>query len=101
MLENSNIVRINISRFENELYGKNAIAKTLTDVNFPCSKQQLLKLIGDKQIEYRKGYLIRFRDAVRNCFSSDHIFDSSCDVISCISSYLDSMGLSDRFSRFW
>lgn len=81
---------------ENQLYGKNAIAQVLENVSFPCNKKELTTLIGDKKIEYRKGYLIKFRDAIRNCFGHQHIFDSSTEVISSISTYLDSMGLSEK-----
>ncbi len=81
---------------ENHRYGKNAIAQVLVNINFPCNKTELIKLIGDKQIEYRKGYLIKFRDAIRNCFDSHYVFNSSTDVIFSVSTYLDSMGLSER-----
>lgn len=81
---------------QNQLYGKSAIAQVLVNISFPCNKEEIIKLIGDKQIEYRKGYLIKIRDAIRNCFERHHTFESSNDVISSISTYLDSMGLSER-----
>lgn len=96
MSENNSIFPDNLAISKNKLYGKNAIAQVLVDTNFPCSKQDLIKLIGDQQIEYRKGYLIKFSDAIRNCFCCDHMFNSSTDVVSSISTYLDSMGLSER-----
>jgi hypothetical protein len=101
MLENYKNLHNNLGKIESKMYGKNAIAQVLVNVAFPCNKQELIKLIGDQQIEYRKGYLIKFRDAIRNCFCSNYTFDSSIDVISCISTYLDSMGLSERSAKFW
>lgn len=93
-------------KLENQIYGKNAVAQVLVSINFPCNKTELIKLIGDKQIEYRKGYLIKFRDAIRNCFDCHHVFNSSTDVIFSVSTYLDNMGLSERVTwlseeTFW
>jgi hypothetical protein len=99
MLETKSNFRYNLVKSENRLYGKNAIAQVLADISFPCNKQELIRLIGDKEIEYRKGYLIKIRDAIKNCFGYQHTFYSNSDVISCISTYLDSMGLSERSTR--
>jgi hypothetical protein len=46
------------------LYGRPAIADAMRDVCFPVNKRELIRLIGDRVVEFRRGQPVRMKDAV-------------------------------------
>jgi hypothetical protein len=49
---------------ERSLSGRAALADALRDVKFPATKQQLVKSIGERTVEFRRGQPIRMREAL-------------------------------------
>ena len=44
--------------------GRAALAHALRDVCFPVSKQELIRSVGNRSVEFRRGQPIRMKDAL-------------------------------------
>jgi hypothetical protein len=75
-------------------FGIAAITQALEGVDFPASKQDLLKRAGNQDIEYRKGQPVRLREIIDDL--DDEEFPSMANVISAVSGALKEEGLSSQ-----
>jgi hypothetical protein len=54
----------NSSSEERGMSGRAALAQALRDVSFPATKQNLIRSVGDRTVEFRRGQPIRMKDAL-------------------------------------
>jgi hypothetical protein len=53
--------------------GRAALAHALRDVCFPVSKQELIRSVGNRTIEFRRGQPIRMKDALDRTSHSEFV----------------------------
>lgn len=61
-----------------QAFGAASITKCLKDVDFPCSKDQLISSYGDCEIEFKKGEPMMLRDILENI--PDETYNSPADL---------------------
>ena len=59
-------------------YGAAAITKALAGVDFPKSKNEIVKQHGDKQIEFKKGEPCKLKDIIKDI--PEQTFNSPADL---------------------
>lgn len=64
-----------------QAFGTAALTQTLSDVDFPKSKDDLLKEFGDKTFQLEKGKEATVRDILQDCHHER--FETMADVLSC------------------
>jgi hypothetical protein len=74
--------------------GRAALAHALRDVCFPASKQELIRSVGHRTIEFRRGQPIRMKDALERTGHAE--FASLLDAAGEIHRALDERRPDDR-----
>jgi len=72
-------------------YGIAAVTQALEGVDFPATKQDLLRKAGHKHIEFHKGHSILLRDVIEE--SDVEEYPSMANVVAAISAALEKKGV--------
>lgn len=75
-----------------EAYGIAAVTQALEGVQFPATKDDLLRRAGSQQIEYRKGQRVSLRQIIEDAPADE--FPSVAQVVHAVSEALREEGLS-------
>lgn len=73
-------------------YGIAAITQALEGIDFPVTKRDLLKRVGDRQIEYRKDQPISLRKVISDLEAEE--FPSMANIVEGVSDALKEEGIS-------
>lgn len=74
-----------------EAYGIAAVTQALHGVDFPTTKGELLRHVGDQEIEYRKGMPVSLRRIIEDAPAED--YPSMANVVEAVSDALHEEGL--------
>ncbi len=79
---------------EGTAYGIAAVTQALSGLDFPASKQDVLKRAGSQQIEYRKGQPVSLRRIIEDIDVNE--FPSMANIVEAVSDALKEEGLSSQ-----
>lgn len=74
-----------------QAYGIAAITQALHGLDFPATKDDLLRHVGDREVEYRKGQPVRLRQIIEDAPADE--FPSIAQVVQAVSDALHEEGL--------
>lgn len=74
-----------------EAYGIAAITQALQGLDFPATKEELLRHVGDKEVHYRKDQPVRLRPIIEDAKADE--FPSIAQVVQAVSDALHKEGL--------
>lgn len=83
---------------EGHAYGIAAVTQALSGLDFPVSKQDVLKRAGNQQIEYHKGQPVSLKKIIEG--TDEENFPSMANIVEAVSGALKKEGLeNDNKSR--
>jgi hypothetical protein len=80
---------------KNQVFGIAAITQAFKDLEFPATKEELLRKAGSHTVEYRKGQPVQLRPILDDL--DDEEFSTMDDVVAAVSDALEEEG--DGVSR--